>query len=282
MYASSPAAAALAATLLARLPVEAQPTVWKPNSTAFDSATATTRSLNDSVGKLTASFLILQLGDAERLGQPVGPDQRRAADVPADGRLAVERAAARGTATWSGAGVAIASRVKRRADGVVVVGDLERAEVVGAEVERLPWGRACRRGDTSGPARVLQPPAFSLRRRPGSPRMARGPSGRGHVDERQTSKRRRTLGCVLIQRGRGKNRQTPGTRSVPRRGREEIGEVEGERRGWPTTADHLICPLDAFETLTARERGAGVSTSIHRDGGPVAVASQGPSLSHSG
>src|SRR5438874_5365771 len=57
MYASSPAAAALAATLLARLPVEAQPTVVKPNSLALLSATDTTRSLNDSVGKLTASFL---------------------------------------------------------------------------------------------------------------------------------------------------------------------------------------------------------------------------------
>src|SRR6516164_5798804 len=58
MYASSPAAAALAATLLARLPVEAQPTVLKPNSRALERATDTTRSLNDRVGKLTASFLI--------------------------------------------------------------------------------------------------------------------------------------------------------------------------------------------------------------------------------
>src|SRR5437763_14216051 len=57
MYASSPAAAALAATLLARLPVEAQPTVLNPNSRALLSATDTTRSLKDSVGKLTASFL---------------------------------------------------------------------------------------------------------------------------------------------------------------------------------------------------------------------------------
>src|SRR5207249_8255313 len=56
MKASSPAAAALAATLLARFPVEAQPTVWKPSSRALLKATATTRSLNDRVGKLTASF----------------------------------------------------------------------------------------------------------------------------------------------------------------------------------------------------------------------------------
>ena len=88
---SSPAAAALAATLLARLPVEAQPTVVKPNSRALLRATETTRSLNDSVGKLTASFLIQSCLDAQRLGQAVGPDQRRAADLRADGRLAVER-----------------------------------------------------------------------------------------------------------------------------------------------------------------------------------------------
>ena len=51
------AAAACAAVALARLPVEAQATVPMPNSMAFETATETTRSLNDSVGKLTASFL---------------------------------------------------------------------------------------------------------------------------------------------------------------------------------------------------------------------------------
>jgi hypothetical protein len=40
----------LAATELARLPVEAQPTVSKPKSMARDRAIATTRSLNDSDG----------------------------------------------------------------------------------------------------------------------------------------------------------------------------------------------------------------------------------------
>src|SRR5256885_17231861 len=58
MTLSMPAAAALAATLLARFPVEAHPTVVNPNSLALDRATATTRSLNERVGKLTASFLI--------------------------------------------------------------------------------------------------------------------------------------------------------------------------------------------------------------------------------
>ena len=45
-----PAAAALAATELARLPVEAQATVVKPSSLARLKATLTTRSLKDRVG----------------------------------------------------------------------------------------------------------------------------------------------------------------------------------------------------------------------------------------
>jgi hypothetical protein len=56
-YDSSPAAAAWAATALARLPVEAQATTSYPSSCAFASATDTTRSLNECVG-LAASFLI--------------------------------------------------------------------------------------------------------------------------------------------------------------------------------------------------------------------------------
>ena len=74
-----------------------------------------------------------QLLDAELVGQAVGPDQRRAADVQADGRLAVE-----------GQQFLVAPHVERAqldllaaerlADGVVVVIDFERAEIVGAEV----------------------------------------------------------------------------------------------------------------------------------------------------
>ena len=56
-YDSRPAAAAWAATALARLPVDAQAIVSKPSSRARASATDTTRSLNECVG-LAASFLI--------------------------------------------------------------------------------------------------------------------------------------------------------------------------------------------------------------------------------
>src|ERR1700748_2834621 len=56
-YDLSPALAALAATELARLPVEAQATVSKPSSLERLRATLTTRSLKERGGELTASFL---------------------------------------------------------------------------------------------------------------------------------------------------------------------------------------------------------------------------------
>ena len=55
--AGRPADAACAAVALARLPVDAHATVSMPSSIAFEIATDTTRSLNESVGWLTASFL---------------------------------------------------------------------------------------------------------------------------------------------------------------------------------------------------------------------------------
>src|SRR5258705_9471936 len=56
--ASSPCCVACAATAFARLPVELQPTVWKPKRRAAASAVATTRSLKENERKQTASFLI--------------------------------------------------------------------------------------------------------------------------------------------------------------------------------------------------------------------------------
>ena len=58
IQAASPARAAWAATALARLPVEAQPTVSRPRARAALIAAATTRSLNESEGWQTLSFLI--------------------------------------------------------------------------------------------------------------------------------------------------------------------------------------------------------------------------------
>ena len=53
---ASPARAACAATAFARFPVEAQPTVSRPNASAALIAVETTRSLNESDGCDTASF----------------------------------------------------------------------------------------------------------------------------------------------------------------------------------------------------------------------------------
>src|SRR5260370_34611085 len=55
--ASSPCCADWAATAFAKLPVDEQPTVLNPNLCAAARAVATTRSLNESEGKQTASFL---------------------------------------------------------------------------------------------------------------------------------------------------------------------------------------------------------------------------------
>src|SRR5215467_11132287 len=59
--ASKPCWADCAATALARLPVEEQPTVEKPKRLAAASAVATTRSLKEREGKQTASFLKYKL-----------------------------------------------------------------------------------------------------------------------------------------------------------------------------------------------------------------------------
>src|SRR3979409_1984397 len=60
-HASKPCCAACAATALARLPVEEQPTVVKLNRRAAESAVATTRSLKEREGKQTASFFKYRL-----------------------------------------------------------------------------------------------------------------------------------------------------------------------------------------------------------------------------
>ena len=55
---STPRRAACAATLFARLPVDAHASTLKPSSTARVAATETTRSLYDSVGWFTESSLM--------------------------------------------------------------------------------------------------------------------------------------------------------------------------------------------------------------------------------
>jgi hypothetical protein len=159
-YAFRPAAAALAATLPARFPVEAQPTVWNPNSTAFESATATTRSLNESEGWLTASFLMYSSATPRPApgGRPGSAGWRRRA-----GRRSARRrpARARGSATSCGGGP------RRRSGSASGRRPGSRTRPPGdrsppCRSSAAPWDNACRRADTSGPGPIHQSPA-SLR-----------------------------------------------------------------------------------------------------------------------
>ena len=114
--------------------MEAQPTVWKPSSTALrerhrhDPVLERERRIIDGV------VLDIELANAERPREPVGPDQRRAADLAADGRLAVQGEQLAVPPHRPGPRRDGLARQRSR-DLVVVVGDLERTEVVGTEVE---------------------------------------------------------------------------------------------------------------------------------------------------
>src|SRR5262249_6845110 len=75
IYDLSRPSAAWAATEFARLPVEAQATVSKPNSRAFVTATDTTRSVNDRVGWQPECFFTQISGQRSRwagLGAGIG------------------------------------------------------------------------------------------------------------------------------------------------------------------------------------------------------------------
>ena len=65
IQASKPWRAACAATAFARLPVEEQLTIWKPKAFACASATATTRSLKESVGKADRVVFQVEAPDAQ-------------------------------------------------------------------------------------------------------------------------------------------------------------------------------------------------------------------------
>ena len=149
---SSPAVAALAATLLARLPVLAQPDGSHTELAGLGQGDRHHAILERQVGKLTASFLSPVPPTPSGLGQAIGANQRRAANLRADSGFAVERQEfavsphgprpCRSSPGSDGLG-----------DPVVVVGNFERPEVVDAEVERS-WDRVCRKRDTSARSRV--------------------------------------------------------------------------------------------------------------------------------
>lgn len=57
IYASNPTEATLEATEFARFPVDAHPTVLKPNSIALEIATPTTLSLKERLGSVSSPHL---------------------------------------------------------------------------------------------------------------------------------------------------------------------------------------------------------------------------------
>ena len=122
----SPACAACAATELARLPVDAHAATLNPNSSAFDSATGRDPVL-ERVGGVHRVVLDPHLAEAELGGQAVGAHQRREAGAEVDGRVAVGRQQVGVAPDRQRAGRDLLA-ADRGADGVVVVGDLERAE----------------------------------------------------------------------------------------------------------------------------------------------------------
>ena len=170
-----PACAACAATALARLPVHAHAAILNPNSSAFDSATVVTRSLNEFVG-FTVSFF------THTSPRPSSAARRSARTSGVKPGAEVDRgvAVARqevGVAPDRQAAPPRSSRGScRRGDRLVVVGDLERAEAPLAGEDRrdlvlaaaLPTSQAvyvCHRSLHSSSAGALAPTLASTRSR---------------------------------------------------------------------------------------------------------------------
>ena len=173
---------------------------------------------------------------------------------------------------------------ERPGDGLVVVGDFQRAEILGAEIEGLL-------GITLAAQPTLKTGHQFCGHWRDSP-LALTPAGqkrqaarsikkteRRSADVTASGQVRRIPGCVLDpecwQEGGGSGRiRKAEVRKVPEGGSPQtilsVPRCGRSDRSRNTTR------------VSINPRWAGVSTSIHRYGGPVAVASQGPSLSHSG
>ena len=122
-----PRAAAAAATDAERLPVEAQASVWKPHSAARAAATATTRSLNESVG-LRESSLTQSASSPRRAARRGACDERRRADAQAAGRQRRDRQQLREAPDRWLARVDELRAADAPGDALQVVGRLERPE----------------------------------------------------------------------------------------------------------------------------------------------------------
>ena len=163
---------------------------------------------------------------------------------------------------------------QRRADRIVVVRDLERPEVVRTEIERF-LGIELAAEATLQPAHEFSHRRFSFDSGPILPGQ-RAENQRKRSDDPDGNATARAIRVRIFRRGK-LDRYRSGDE-----GKGEDKEGPGPTEGLPQATDHLICPIGVFLQHGAERRWAGVSTSIRRDGEPVAVASQGPSLSHSG
>ncbi len=132
---SIPARAAWAATELARLPVEAQAATLKPSWRALVRATETTRSLNEPVGLAVSSLI----HSSPKPSSAASRSARTSGVKPAPrstGRVVVDGEQVAVAPDGAGPGLDPVPADARR-DPLVVVGHLERAEAVVADVQRL-------------------------------------------------------------------------------------------------------------------------------------------------
>ncbi len=127
-----PARAPAAATALARLPVEGHAKVVAPSSRAALSAHATTRSLKELVG-LRGVVLHPQLGDAQLAAEVVGRQETGEARLGVGAGLDVVRHRQQRLVAPDVARTGLDLLAGDRRE---VVGDLQRAEALGARVER--------------------------------------------------------------------------------------------------------------------------------------------------
>ena len=157
IHAGRPARAAWAATALARLPVDAQPTVSSPKAAAALIAAATTRSLNERVGCDTASFFTQTRATPSERRQAGHFDQRREAGVEREDGTCPRTAATRGSATATAARAAIrrasAGDGRHRRGARAVPGTLHRSRPVPHRARRRNCGTGA---EAHGPAEKRQ------------------------------------------------------------------------------------------------------------------------------
>ena len=229
--------------------------------------------------------LEIEFRHAQRPGQAVGPDQRRAADVQADRRRTVD--GQQFVVSPHGPGPSGHGRsAERTTHGRVVVSDFQRTEVLGAEIQGFL-------GIASAAQPTLQA-GHQFFRHAMTPDLAGGPflpegkenSAAGDSLTFSTVSPSVPPGRARLSRRDTPLRLDPGWRSC------ETGERLNVRLtaqvGLPTgrRSSHLSHGVIDWRSIridqASNPHWAGISTSIRLGGEPVAVASQGLSLSHSG